>query len=77
MDRHDLEQCSFPDHLTARQLAAALGISEMSVQRWQRTGGLPFISWNQSGGHRYDLAEIIEWLDRRPWYRRICKKAIG
>lgn len=54
--------------LTKAQLAALLGKSERTIDRWKNTpGGLPFIPMGSA--HLFNVASVREWLLRRETQR--------
>ena len=55
--------------LTTAQLAARWGISSRTVMRWHCRDGMPAHSNHGAHRHRFDLAEVAAWIDRRPWYK--------
>ena len=55
---------SHDELLTAREVAALLKVSEVTLRRWRREGKGPRWLWTE-GSARYRRGDIEEWLRRR------------
>jgi predicted DNA-binding transcriptional regulator AlpA len=61
---HQLPRPSKPSFLTAKETAAFLGLSEITLARWRMKGVGP--SYRKFGRRvRYAIADLIAWADEQ------------
>jgi predicted DNA-binding transcriptional regulator AlpA len=54
-------------YITKKQLAERLGVTEVSIDNWRRTGALPYIKMGASTNSRvlFDMNDVEDYMERR------------
>jgi len=68
-----LEQAAVEGHLTVKQVAQVLGVSQMTIRRWVASGTIPC---QRLGGRIcFDAQALIFWFKKKDPYIALSRRA--